>query len=63
KLLDLDQQLYQPNRQFFRSKYDSFSIQINAMWGFAPTRRASTHTQKQGEKLLLLTEIKVFIAI
>ena len=49
KLLDLNQQLYQPNRQFFRSKYDSFSIQINAMWGLAPTRLASTHTQKQGE--------------
>ncbi|WP_207215607.1 hypothetical protein, partial [Bacillus albus] len=49
KLLDLDQQLYQPNRQFFRSKHDSFSIRINAMWGLAPTRLASTHTQKQGE--------------
>ncbi|MGG5765811.1 hypothetical protein ACQ3VC_31560, partial [Bacillus proteolyticus] len=30
KLLDLDQQLYPPNRQFFRSKYCSFSIWINA---------------------------------
>uniref|UniRef100_A0A1A7GES3 Uncharacterized protein n=1 Tax=biofilter metagenome TaxID=1070537 RepID=A0A1A7GES3_9ZZZZ len=26
KLLDLDQQLYQPNRQFFRLRYSSFSI-------------------------------------
>lgn len=25
-----------------------FLYEINAMWGFAPTRRASTHTQKQG---------------
>ncbi|WP_222128288.1 hypothetical protein, partial [Bacillus cereus] len=25
------------------------SVWINAMWGLAPTRLASTHTQKQGE--------------
>ncbi|KMN42949.1 hypothetical protein, partial [Bacillus sp. LK2] len=49
RLLDLDQQLYPPNRKFFRSRYYSFSIWINAMWGLAPTRLASTYTQKQGE--------------
>ncbi len=31
-----------------------FPYEINAMWGFVPTRRASTHTQKQVIHTLIL---------
>ena len=52
KLLDLDQQLYQPNHQVLSFQVINLSDNKLRSWGLAPKPPASTHTQKQGNSTL-----------